>query len=578
MGKQRQPIVLSDSDLQSDGGHEEDNAGPQSGSQRGRAWEALILSWNHGKSKSKSREVAQSAQSQEDAVPEDDGAASLAKAINTTRYRAPRMDVDSSDLEGDVPGSNQRGGPPSQPAQKTKLGTMGPSTGDDKGKETRSIPPRLRKRTDQPARKHDNEIVKSASAEGESTPSSGGEEDAEAVRWVENDDDDPRNHRKQATVKHRTTSMTRSPPHSQSPSGSEHASDNEDMGNHQYKSSEPPRKAAKQRENSHARGSEESRKKTERQRKHIDEVPRFINDGNSRGNDSSGKHTAAKASHKHDTANSNHSRKSSKRHGKVAHGDLEIEDASSSASDSEDSGIDIVPPTSGKLKLGDQHRRVRRVLTRAIFTMLTDICIKNAFPDGSQDSAKIIYRAMLKAAAEFGYGDMVNRLKKKDDYSYELVRLPAQRISTLRGNNKTIEDAKPYSPPMFVKMLRVAFFKCPTSFGFKISQRFESTLPDKPDEKEIPAPMLALVATTLHAAIDDCKQGYKQPRNFSTNDYSGIYTDHIQELSAIRVQGPTQYHVLMYGLWRQISMPLGERGRSAQPRKSFLNIEAMARE
>lgn len=46
-------------------------------------------------------------------------------------------------------------------------------------------------------------------------------------------------------------------------------------------------------------------------------------------------------------------------------------------------------------------------------------------------------------------------------------------------------------------MLRVAFFKCPTSFGFKIAQEFASSLLDKPEEKEIPAPMLALVATAV---------------------------------------------------------------------------------
>ena len=55
--------------------------------------------------------------------------------------------------------------------------------------------------------------------------------------------------------------------------------------------------------------------------------------------------------------------------------------------------------------------------------MLSDICLKNAFPDGSKDSSKIIYRAMLKAAADFGYEDMVKRLRKKDHYVDELTRL-----------------------------------------------------------------------------------------------------------------------------------------------------------
>lgn len=81
--------------------------------------------------------------------------------------------------------------------------------------------------------------------------------------------------------------------------------------------------------------------------------------------------------------------------------------------------------------------------------------------------------------------------------------------------------------------------------------------------------MLALVATAvspapsrvsvdlrlrqLHAAIDDCKKGLLQGRNFTANDYWSVYTEHIQTLSRIRSTGAgRQYHTLMHGFWRQI--------------------------
>ncbi|KAI0826681.1 hypothetical protein BC628DRAFT_1320049 [Trametes gibbosa] len=292
----------------------------------------------------------------------------------------------------------------------------------------------------------------------------------------------------------------------------------------------------------------------------------------------------------------------------------DVDSASATNSDFADSGIDIVYPRRGKLKLRDQHRRVRRVIQHATNTVLADVALKNAFPDGPQRQGQIVYRALLSTASQFAYDDISKRLRKQDNYAADLCKIPAQRIPTLRGQvrklaegqpctafglgfgnkdmgdwlqegfryiypfdyeNKTIKVGKPYSPPVFLEILRVAFFKRPSSLGFKVSERFESTLPDKPDEKEIPAAMLALVATALHAAIEDCKHNHMQPRDFTANDYWGIYKDHIQELSTIRTHSPVQYHVLMHGFWRRISTPMGTSGLSGGPRKSFLNVAAM---
>ncbi|KAL1937052.1 hypothetical protein VTO73DRAFT_15570 [Trametes versicolor] len=291
-----------------------------------------------------------------------------------------------------------------------------------------------------------------------------------------------------------------------------------------------------------------------------------------------------------------------------------IDNVSSTDSDSVDSGIEIVYPRRGKLKLKEQHRRVRRVIHHGINTMLADVALKNAFPDGPEKQGEIVKRALLSAASHFAYDDISRRLRKEEDYADDLCKIPAQRIPTFRSQvrklvegqpctafgltfgdkekgdwlqegfryiypfdyeNKTIKVGKPYSPPVFLETLRVAFFKRPSSLGFRISEHFESSLPDKPDEKEIPAAMLALVATALYAAIEDCKHNRVQPRDFSSNDYWGVYKDLIQELSTIRTHGPVQFHVLMHGFWRRISTPMGTSGPSGGPRKSFLNVAAM---
>ena len=54
-----------------------------------------------------------------------------------------------------------------------------------------------------------------------------------------------------------------------------------------------------------------------------------------------------------------------------------------------------------------------------------------------------------------------------------------------------------YSPRIFEEVLQAHFFSKARSFGWRIVDHFTSSLPDKPDEKEIPAAMLALVSTAV---------------------------------------------------------------------------------
>ncbi|EIW56973.1 uncharacterized protein TRAVEDRAFT_30250 [Trametes versicolor FP-101664 SS1] len=357
--------------------------------------------------------------------------------------------------------------------------------------------------------------------------------------------------------------------------------------------------------------SKDTRKRVAAKRQ--DEIPKFVKP-NAVSDTSTNSKRRPEVKEKKSVAPSKSHPKKRTSHALDSDEDSSVEDASGTDSDSEDSGIEIVLPQRGKLKLTDQHRRVRRVVKHSIYTMLVDIGLKNAFPDGPQKQGKIVHRALTSAAGEYGYDDILKRLKKQDEYASALSKIPSQRIPTFRSNvrklaegqpctafglmsrdkdkgdwlqegfryiypfdyeNKSITAGKPYSPPVFLEILRVAFFKRPSSLGFKICKYFESSLPDKPDEKELPASLLALVATALHAAIEDCKHGHVQPRDFTSNDYWGVYKDHMQELSTIRTRGPVQYHVLMHGFWRQLSSPIGNPGQAGAPRKSFLDVAAM---
>ena len=63
--------------------------------------------------------------------------------------------------------------------------------------------------------------------------------------------------------------------------------------------------------------------------------------------------------------------------------------------------------------------------------------------------------------------------------------------------NNMFQGDLAYSPHIFEEVLQAQFFNKPRSFGWGIVDRFMSSLPDKPEEKEIPAAMLALVSMAV---------------------------------------------------------------------------------
>ncbi|KAI0703143.1 hypothetical protein C8Q76DRAFT_801989 [Earliella scabrosa] len=293
------------------------------------------------------------------------------------------------------------------------------------------------------------------------------------------------------------------------------------------------------------------------------------------------------------------------------------------AADGEDNGddsIDLVyPAKGGKLSLRAQHPRVRRVTRAAIRRCLTDICIKNAFPDGMDKYNEIARRALVKSAEdpELDDAELARKLKKDDEYGLTLASpRPAGRISTFRGNIKksvealvsstfrlslgdaekgqwlkkglryifpndyeadTVRGDKPFDDPIFSQVLYSNFFKRSSSFGNKIINQFKSSSPDKPHEREIPAPMLALVSTAIFAAIGDCATG--QTLEFSDKHYTSAYVENMDTIMDIKNDAPNEYHALMHRLYRQACARSGmTAAQSAGPRVSFLNVKGMARE
>ena len=127
---------------------------------------------------------------------------------------------------------------------------------------------------------------------------------------------------------------------------------------------------------------------------------------------------------------------------------------------------------------------------------------------------------------------------------------------------------KPFDDPIFSQVLYSNFFKRSGSFGNKIINQFKSSSPDKPHEREIPAPMLALVSTAvctvilvlliysprqlpcqIFAAIGDCATG--QTLEFSDKHYTSVYVENMDTIMDIKNDAPNEYHALMHRLYRQ---------------------------
>lgn len=76
-----------------------------------------------------------------------------------------------------------------------------------------------------------------------------------------------------------------------------------------------------------------------------------------------------------------------------------------------------------------------------------------------------------------------------------LSLVPTPNNIVMQGINQTLDGARPYENPAILSVLEQSFFSGPSSIGVRLASKFKSSRADRPDEKEIPMPMLALVAT-----------------------------------------------------------------------------------
>ncbi|KAH9041105.1 hypothetical protein EDB84DRAFT_1267264, partial [Lactarius hengduanensis] len=142
--------------------------------------------------------------------------------------------------------------------------------------------------------------------------------------------------------------------------------------------------------------------------------------------------------------------------------------------------------------------------------------------------------------------------------SYQVVEALTVGSTYIYPTKPVIDRSKPFSHPAGIAVLRESFFVYSHggSLASKYQNRFKSSLPETHPasvELEIPGPMLALVATCIHSALDDFRSGAQKKVEFNADRYEDIYKTHMEFLSHIREGSITKYHRLMAGLYSQLS-------------------------
>ncbi|KAH9912534.1 uncharacterized protein BXZ73DRAFT_107377 [Epithele typhae] len=251
----------------------------------------------------------------------------------------------------------------------------------------------------------------------------------------------------------------------------------------------------------------------------------------------------------------------------------------------------VVPSANpgGVLCLTPQHVHVRDTLRVAFELVREHILAENAFPD-TVDRHQFVTSSILRAAQTRGYNGLAGWFASNPDVLRLLAPIVNQRICSLRSDLKKASDNlvvgffkivpgeetkqlvkwflqhlnysypvepmqanvprnKPYQHPSIAAIIATVFFKGRKPHAKKHASVFKSTSPDRPEEKEIPLTMVALVSTAIHSSLMDWSQGTHHPTNFTADKYLDAYTEHVLNLEQIKARNPRGYHKTMHGLY-----------------------------
>ncbi|RPD60884.1 hypothetical protein L227DRAFT_563327 [Lentinus tigrinus ALCF2SS1-6] len=251
----------------------------------------------------------------------------------------------------------------------------------------------------------------------------------------------------------------------------------------------------------------------------------------------------------------------------------------------------IMPNGHGVVNLTAQHEHTRKIVRDALPILEAKLTFENVFPNAIT-LAQEVRNTLINVANAAGYSGLEHALRYNPQVSGPVAVIVKQRMSTFRGNVKKTADThvtafyslkpgcaalvaalfdhlaynyvftwdptanklqvswnKPYGHAIYPAMLHTCFFNGSSSMAAKNPDLFCSSLDARPQEKEIPIPMLAFVGAAIHAALSEWRSGNQAHVSFSADGFLDVYNEHKLLLVGIKNKNLRAFHKMMHRLY-----------------------------
>ncbi|KAI9431989.1 hypothetical protein H4582DRAFT_2084278 [Lactarius indigo] len=255
-----------------------------------------------------------------------------------------------------------------------------------------------------------------------------------------------------------------------------------------------------------------------------------------------------------------------------------------------------------KIMLTSQRPLIQGIVQDAIENLRASLLFNNAFPDATVAFA-FTRDALLTATESHGHGGGIVRcqLQVDDEYLTKLISLSRARVPHFHSEVKErcnavsmapiiatgsaaeisrlirkqlscynyiflgapgnmgitglVRTSHPYRNPRIIAVIRDLYF---TGGSTSFVARFHHLFPTYQGEdgvvsREVPMPMVALVATALYATLYEWRGGEQQTAEFSANAYMDVYLTNMNTLKHILNNRERAFHIMMSDIYAQAS-------------------------
>ncbi|KAG1895138.1 uncharacterized protein F5891DRAFT_1194484 [Suillus fuscotomentosus] len=145
-------------------------------------------------------------------------------------------------------------------------------------------------------------------------------------------------------------------------------------------------------------------------------------------------------------------------------------------------------------------------------------------------------------------------------------------------NNPVLQATKPYSADILPYLMKGRYFNGSKSVGVKFADHFKEIPGNKAQQPEVTIPMVALTSTLVYAALL-CKSNKSPSKfNFMGNQFSVVYTFHVNFLNEMEENAPSKFHKLMANIFSAVQKLCSNGAAAVVSHKdamAFLDLDGM---